>query len=631
MHRKKQVPGIKTSFFSKLIHSNHRISLRESILIVFIALMSIITIVIIGVRSIVYEKELTYTASSIMLNVSNNILNELDTQLNEIERLGNFSAQLLQWDVLNHEQFNQMHYNIHLIKMNRLLQGAYLSDMDGNLIYSRKAQDGTIVTEIIKQKTPHSTPQYYESIHDHIVRLDHSHFEQFDPRNRPWFTLIENTHQAGWTDIYPFYQGERWGVTYATPVFGNKKIIGIFALDLELNFLNDFLTKQNISQHGFSFILNQDLNLVAFPNQWPFNQIKKAPHQLINIAHSSLPLISKSHLIYQKTKQLEFEFEHDGKEYLATYQPSNHIDEKWLIGVIAEKNDFTSVIKKVNRITFVICLIFLIFGIALISMIVSRIVKPLKFLIEDTEKIKNFDLKENIQFSSHIKEINMLHDALESMKYGLKQFQKYVPKDLVRQLIETGQETKIGGARKELTCFFSDIENFTTIAEGRDPDELMVQLCEYFEVVSNIILENKGTIDKYIGDSVMAFWGAPIPIKHPSMHAAKAALLSVKAIDELNQRFQKEGKPCFHTRIGIHEGDAIVGNLGSSERLNYTALGDTINIASRLEGINKTYHTHIIVSEAVYENIKETYDCRLLGSVTVKGRHHEIQIYELLN
>ncbi|EKD54888.1 MAG: adenylate/guanylate cyclase [uncultured bacterium] len=162
------------------------------------------------------------------------------------------------------------------------------------------------------------------------------------------------------------------------------------------------------------------------------------------------------------------------------------------------------------------------------------------------------------------------------------------------------------------------------------PAHLMEHICEYFDELSKIIVAEKGTIDKYIGDSIMAFWGAPLSEKNPVHHAAHAALKCFKRLEELNSRWKAEGKPQFITRMGLHVGEAIVGNLGSSERLNYTAIGAAVNTANRLEGINKIYGSSIMVSEAVYKAIKNHFVLRLLDCIRVKGKHKSSFIYELL-
>jgi adenylate cyclase len=258
------------------------------------------------------------------------------------------------------------------------------------------------------------------------------------------------------------------------------------------------------------------------------------------------------------------------------------------------------------------------------------VVRPLKKITADIVRIKNFDLSGDLRVNSRIKEISYIADALTSMKKGLRTFQRYIPRTLVRQLIETGEDARIGGVKKPLAILFSDIKDFTTIAEQVDPYELTPHICDYFDALSQIIVLNNGTIDKYIGDAIMAFWGAPQHVDEPAIFAARTALRCIARSTELNNQWQMEGKPIFYTRIGIHLGDAIVGNLGSSERINYTAIGDTTNIASRLEGINKFYGTQIIVSDSVYQNIKDHFVLRMIDRVAVKGKQIYTDIYELI-
>jgi adenylate cyclase len=223
-----------------------------------------------------------------------------------------------------------------------------------------------------------------------------------------------------------------------------------------------------------------------------------------------------------------------------------------------------------------------------------------------------------------------LSQAIHSMKKGLQSFQRYVPAVLVRQLIETGNDVSIGGSKKKLAILFSDITNFTSIVEKEKPTQVMVQVCEYLNELSNIILQERGTIDKYIGDSIMAFWGAPLDEADPCRLAARAAVRCIKRLEVLNTKWRNEGKVQYPTRIGIHWGEAIVGNMGSSERLNYTAIGDAINFANRLEGINKVYGTNIIVSEAFFKKIQHDFVLRKVDYIVVKGRTSAGFIYELL-
>lgn len=255
----------------------------------------------------------------------------------------------------------------------------------------------------------------------------------------------------------------------------------------------------------------------------------------------------------------------------------------------------------------------------------------MKSITKEIDKIKNFELTNTPQIVSRIKEINSVAAALYSMKKGLRSFQKYIPATLVRDLIEAGEEARTGGVKKHLAIFFSDIRNFTSIAETSDPQKLAMRICDYFDVISTIITKQHGTIDKYIGDAVMAFWGAPLDVDHPCHKAATAALLCIKQITLLNQLLETENKPAFFTTIGIHFGETVVGNYGSTERLSYTAFGDSVNLASRLQGLNQYFGTKIIVSESVYQIIKDQFILRMIDCVAVKGKEEAINIYELIS
>jgi len=211
-----------------------------------------------------------------------------------------------------------------------------------------------------------------------------------------------------------------------------------------------------------------------------------------------------------------------------------------------------------------------------------------------------------------------------------KNFKRYVPADLVIQLINQNITADLGGKQQELTVFFSDISKFTSIVEKMEPEKLIQDLCVYFESISKIILREKGTIDKYIGDAVMAFWGAPVPMDNHAGRACHAAIAVQKSLRELFNQWDNAGKVPFLTRIGIHTGNVLVGNLGYKERLNYTVIGDTVNVSSRLEVINKVYGTEIIVSENVYNKCPDEFEFRFLDRVSLLGRNECMNIYELI-
>lgn len=257
--------------------------------------------------------------------------------------------------------------------------------------------------------------------------------------------------------------------------------------------------------------------------------------------------------------------------------------------------------------------------------------QPLAQLTVEMEKIRNFDLDGDIKITSRIHEINSMAQQLDSMKRGLRSFKKYVPADLVRELIELGVDAKLGGEKKNLTIFFSDIANFTTMSEKLSPESLVTFLSEYLNVMNLSLLENYATVDKYIGDSVMAFFGAPRFMDKHAVNSCLAALACQQHIEQLNQSWKARGlELAFNTRIGIHTGDVVVANIGSDARMNYTIIGDSVNLASRIESANKFYDTKILISETTYQEVKDYFVTRLIDDVMVIGKANSIRIYELI-
>ncbi|KAJ3038925.1 hypothetical protein HK097_002995 [Rhizophlyctis rosea] len=230
-----------------------------------------------------------------------------------------------------------------------------------------------------------------------------------------------------------------------------------------------------------------------------------------------------------------------------------------------------------------------------------------------------------------LKEIQILNTAMSAMTSGLKSFSKYVPLEVVALLVKMQKEAVLGVNEMSLSVFFSDIANFTTITERMAPQTLVHVMSEYLNEMSNIILDSQGIVDKFIGDAVMAFWNAPLFLDRHAMVACGAALRSQERLRELRDVWQAQGFPEIRARIGINTGPALVGNLGSPSRLNYTCLGDTVNLASRLEGLNKRYSTSIIISHAVRIELEDHFVLRPLDYVAVKGKTVAVKCYELID
>lgn len=225
----------------------------------------------------------------------------------------------------------------------------------------------------------------------------------------------------------------------------------------------------------------------------------------------------------------------------------------------------------------------------------------------------------------------MLHKAQEKQSRFIEgAFSSYLSPVLLKKLIHEPERLALGGEKKELTIFFSDIRSFTSISETMDPQRLTQFLNRYFTPMSDIVIKHQGMIDKYIGDAVMAFYNAPLDVKEHAASACRSALEMIDELEELNETFKKEGLPQIEIGIGLNTAEVVVGNMGSAKRFNYTVIGDGVNLASRVEGLNKVYGTHILITEFTQAYIGNEFLTRELERVKVKGKEEEVMLYELL-
>jgi class 3 adenylate cyclase len=205
-------------------------------------------------------------------------------------------------------------------------------------------------------------------------------------------------------------------------------------------------------------------------------------------------------------------------------------------------------------------------------------------------------------------------------------FQKYVPRDVIDTFFRN-PESMLTGETRPVAILFSDVRSFTTISEGSRPDELVSALNRYFTILVDIIMNRHGVVDKYIGDAVMAFFGAPVVHENDCLDAVESAIDIVEALETFNEEQKRTGGPVFLTGLGINYGEVTVGNIGSERKMDYTVIGDTVNLASRLEGLTKYYRQGLIISSSVTDRVSDSVHCRLIDTVVVKGKTVGERIY----
>jgi len=454
-----------------------------------------------------------------------------------------------------------------------------------------------------------------------------------------------------WTEARTIRSGAETvpGVTYAAPFHdAGGTLLGIVTVNFDISAISRFLDANPVGKAGFAFIVEKtaggELRVIAHPNPEILTRATKDEKGRTQYDFVPAESLSDERVVRFMEKLAEqnvdylgqdlwtFRYSAGGTEYFGSYRRITGADMPgWIIAQVVPYREIMGPVERNNLETLgigvVVCIL-----IVLVSAWVSALVaKPLRRIALDSEAIGRFELEARPLEHSMIREVDQLMVATHDMKRGLRSFRKYVPADLVRQILASGGEAELGGQRATLTIFFSDIADFTTISERLSPEELVDQLAEYFEAMSSALKEQPpGTLDKFIGDSIMAFWGAPAPNPEHAVTACRAALRCQEQLKELQDKWTREGKPLFHQRIGINSGEVIVGNMGSITRLNYTVVGDTVNVASRFEGLNKLYGTRIIIGESTRAQVKDQFLVRPLDLVSVKGSAKGVRIYELM-
>jgi adenylate cyclase len=577
-----------------------------------------------------------------MLTMADNIINQVTKTAIEktidylmpLSRIVEISAKMAKNGTISLTDNSRLEkYTLEILKSYPRTSMFYLGDENGNYLMARRLQDGTIATNIINRKTsPPSEIWKYRDASFNVVRTVNSAKVAYDPRLRLWYEGAKNSESLYWTDVYIFYHGGKEGITVASPITApSGKVLGVFGLDIDLDEISHFLETLKIGENGVAFIFNDKNEVVAYPGVSRTIKEENGGLRPVHIEELGISSVMRALRECQQKGKNKCVIESEGQKYLASFQdfPAS-FRAKWKVGVVAPEDDFTGGAKEEMRDSLLIFSGILLISVFLAMLVSRSISKPIKLLTREAERIKNFHLDDKITIRSYIREIQVMSNAIAAMKSGLQAFRRYVPAELVRQLISTGEEARLGGHKRVLTIFFSDIAGFTTIAEGLAPEELMLHLSEYFDEFTQILSDQHGTVDKYIGDGIMAFWGAPVPDDNHAFHACSAALSCQERLRNLNRKWADNGLCPLPTRIGISTGETVVGNVGSSERINYTVMGDNVNLSSRLEGVNKLYGTQIIVSRATYEAVADKFWFRPLDIVAVKGRSEGTVIYELM-
>lgn len=423
-------------------------------------------------------------------------------------------------------------------------------------------------------------------------------------------------------------------ISVRIPIFRGVEFLGCASANITVDVLSRFLDKHRASAGSTTFVADRNNGkIIAFPDKQRAVRIDNGALRIATLADIDDPVVREAHWQHGRTGTDRFEFRSpaNGEDFVAAFANfPGGFGQPWQVITLTPIDDFVGTLKSANRLMMGVIFALTMIEFFFIYFASTRLSRPVENVSRQLQDIESLNFDAPVRPPSHIEEIAKLESAASLLRTSLKSFSSFVPLDVVRQLIKSGIPLTPGVEPRFLTVFFSDLENFSSHAETLPPDDLLVQISTYLEEVSSAIAAENGTVDKFIGDGVMAFWNAPVERPDHVLRGCTAALRAARRMERVNDVWQAEGRPRIRLRIGLNCANVLVGNVGSSTRLNYTALGDGVNVASRLEGINKLFGTTICISDSVYDQAKDDIIARPMKRVRVKGRKTKFMIYELL-
>ncbi|MCB9025233.1 MAG: HAMP domain-containing protein [Bdellovibrionaceae bacterium] len=409
-------------------------------------------------------------------------------------------------------------------------------------------------------------------------------------------------------------------LTIGIPLATNDldEVTHIAIADINLSRLQKVFSK---TSERSTFLVDDKGNLIAHADE---NLVMK------KASFINLPIVETALKSDVRRQQKIYTKDSDSKKYIAAYAKTS-----MGLTVITEVPEeiILEGAKQVQREAIYITGRVLSIALFLIVLFSITITTPIEKLVEVTKRVAlgNFDIKSNVKSRDEVGELSRAFDSMvnglaerDKMKNVLNKFHgSKVAEDLIAGNLQ------LGGSKKNVTVFFSDIRDFTKFSEGHTPEEVVEMLNEYFHIMVGIINKNNGVVDKFIGDAIMAVWGAPTAHERDAQNALMSCLEMREALAILNEKRIARGQVPIKIGIGLHKGEAISGNIGSDERMEYTVIGDAVNQAARIEASTKAFGTDLLISDTLFELISDEFVIKEAGKVEVKGKSKPLTLFKV--
>ncbi|UYN94188.1 MAG: hypothetical protein KIT25_19435 [Enhydrobacter sp.] len=620
--------------------------LRPSILSVFVLLTVPVSFTVLAVTYVLNDRAAASNAEQLVERFRVEAIQNIQSDFNPLKSLMRSAAVVGEEEPAFFFDNRSIKYLFSMLQHSDKIVSVYVGMNDGSFRQARRIDPKV---NVHGQPPPEGAVYAYRWMEkigdptraDHYIFLDAEGREvgrlsgptSYDPRVRLWHQATVAARELTITDPDVFAVLGLIGFTVAAPVEVRGELLGVVAIDLTLDDMGLYLAKRRVSEGSLSFMLNHQGQVIAASD---LSRSYTTDRGRIDLTHvtslqKELPAVAFGARPRSARDGESYSFTYEGRDYLAnlsTMPPE--FGKRWQLFTVTPLEDFTGGFRRNNERLLLFGLAATAVQIFIIYLLSGVLSAPLERLAHKVGRIQEFDKEELPPLQSSVREISVLARAIDTLDVAVKSFSAFVPVGLVRKLLESDQKLELGGHSRFLTIMFSDLESFSSLSESIPSQELLLRVSAYLELVTRTVDQEQGTIDKFIGDGVMAFWGAPALLEDHAYRSCVAAMRICKGMDELNARWEAENLRPLKLRIGIHCDAVLVGNIGSKERMSYTVLGDGVNVAARLEGMNKEFGTRVCISHNVYKEAGERLCVRPVDDVVVKGRRAKFPMYELM-
>ncbi|MFT4629348.1 MAG: adenylate cyclase [Porticoccaceae bacterium] len=465
-----------------------------------------------------------------------------------------------------------------------------------------------------------------------VTGLGYSTPTDLDLRSLAHYQLAESTREmvVGEPSINPDTGSVVISLGY--PIMVGDRFVGFVGANMTLKGVSDYLSNSKLSPGSESVIYDSLGKIIAVSNTALASSSEDNAVAAVSIDDLVDGAVRKAMLSLQagEDKQKILTIPSGARVLAAVSSFPSDFDKDWAIFSVSPIKDFIGDILQSNRSQLEVAFIVVIIEILLIIIIYFSFSRTIRDIVMQLSAISRFDLSLPQASNFFVKEIELIGTSVEQMKSSLRSFGRYVPSDLVRELLASGRAAELGGERRRMTIHFSDIVGFTSIAENMPPEELVEELGSYFSTMRGVLQQHEGIVDKFMGDGILAFFNAPLKVDLHEIRACHAALEAQEKLAADRKKRANEGRPEFYARVGLSVGEVIVGNIGTPERFAYTVIGDAVNLASRLESLNKVYATSIIAPGELVTSTGDAFVWRRLDRVAVVGRVASTEVFELI-